>query len=80
MGQSGENWLSFNKNRIDFAIPNEVPSGQYLVHIEHLALRRPSGTEFYFSCAHVEVQNSGKGQEATDVVKIPDMYDSKTIA
>ncbi|KAF4972593.1 hypothetical protein FSARC_866 [Fusarium sarcochroum] len=78
MEQSGENWLAFNKNRIDFTIPSEVPSGQYLVRIEHLALHRPSGTEFYFNCAHVEVQNSGNSQEATDVVKIPGVYDSKT--
>ncbi|KAM0540301.1 hypothetical protein ACHAPJ_013621 [Fusarium lateritium] len=78
MVQSGENWISFNKNRIDFSIPSEVTSGQYLVRIEHLALHRPSGTEFYFNCAHVEVQNSGNGQKPTDVVRIPGVYDSKT--
>ncbi|KAF4993383.1 hypothetical protein FDECE_13416 [Fusarium decemcellulare] len=78
MESSGENWLVWNKNRIDFAIPAEVPSGQYLVRIEHIALHRPSGTEFYFNCAHVEVKNSGNGQEPTDVAKIPGVYDSNT--
>ncbi|KAI8681022.1 hypothetical protein NCS55_00351800 [Fusarium keratoplasticum] len=78
MQASGENWLIWNKNRVDFTIPTEVPSGEYLVRIEHLALHRPSGTEFYFNCAHVKVTNSGSGQEPTDVVKIPGVYDSNT--
>ncbi|RTE72428.1 hypothetical protein BHE90_013169 [Fusarium euwallaceae] len=78
MQASGENWLIWNKNRVDFAIPAEVPSGEYLVRIEHLALHRPSGTEFYFNCAHIKVTNSGSGQEPTDVVKIPGVYDSNT--
>ncbi|KAM5346196.1 hypothetical protein ACJ41O_009201 [Fusarium nematophilum] len=78
MESSGENWLVWNKNRIDFQIPAEVPAGQYLVRIEHIALHRPSGTEFYFNCAHVEVANSGSGSEPQDTAKIPGVYDSNT--
>ncbi|KAL6399409.1 putative fungal cellulose binding domain protein [Ilyonectria robusta] len=78
MQSSGENWLVWGKNRIDFQIPAEVPSGQYLVRIEHLALHRPSGTEFYFNCAHVEVTNTGSALEPSDLVKIPGVYDSTT--
>ncbi|KAF7555434.1 hypothetical protein G7Z17_g2131 [Cylindrodendrum hubeiense] len=78
MESSGENWLVWGKNRIDFQIPTEVPSGQYLVRIEHLALHRPSGTEFYFNCAHVEVTNTGSALEPSDLVKIPGVYDSTT--
>ncbi|KAH6888195.1 glycosyl hydrolase family 61-domain-containing protein [Thelonectria olida] len=78
MESSGENWQVWGKNRIDFQVPTEVPSGQYLVRIEHLALHRPSGTEFYFNCAHVEVTNTGSALEPSDLVKIPGVYDSTT--
>ncbi|KAK7422688.1 hypothetical protein QQX98_001476 [Neonectria punicea] len=65
---SGENWLVWNKNRIDFTIPSEVPSGQYLVRIEHIGLHRPSGTEMYFNCAHVQVENTSLSSEPGDAV------------
>ncbi|KAI1845297.1 hypothetical protein JX265_005454 [Neoarthrinium moseri] len=74
MQASGENWLVWNKNTLDFKIPANVPAGQYLVRIEHNALHRPSRTEFYFNCAHVEVTNSGASQEPTDTIKFPGGY------
>jgi hypothetical protein len=78
MDASGTNWLVWDMNRIDVQIPPETPSGQYLVRIEHLALHRPSGTEFYFNCALVEVTNQGNAVEPTDLVQIPGVYSSDT--
>ncbi|KAF6817652.1 fungal cellulose binding domain protein [Colletotrichum musicola] len=66
-------WKVYNKNRIDFAIPKDIPAGQYLVRIEHIGLHRPSGTEMYFNCAHVEVSNTG-GSLPRQTAKIPGMY------
>jgi hypothetical protein len=78
MDASGTNWLVWDMNRIDVQIPPETPSGQYLVRIEHVALHRPSGTEFYFNCALVEVTNQGNAVEPTDLVQIPGVYSSST--
>lgn len=66
-------WKVYNKNRIDFAIPKDIPAGQYLVRIEHIGLHRPSGTEMYFNCAHVEVSNTG-GSLPRQTAKISGMY------
>ncbi|KAH9908522.1 glycosyl hydrolase family 61-domain-containing protein [Xylariomycetidae sp. FL2044] len=76
MEGSGENWLVWGKSQIDFEIPAEVPAGQYLVRIEHIALHRPSGTEFYMNCAQVEVTNDAAGLEAADTIQFPGGYTS----
>ncbi|KAI1333879.1 glycosyl hydrolase family 61-domain-containing protein [Xylariaceae sp. FL0016] len=78
MEASGDNWLVWGNSQINFTIPAEVPSGQYLVRIEHIALHRPSGTEFYFNCAQVEVTNDAAGLTAAsaDTILFPGSYNS----
>ncbi|KAF7304481.1 BTB domain-containing protein [Mycena chlorophos] len=49
---------------VNFEIPSETPSGQYLIRIEQIALHVAStygGAQFYIACAQVEVTNGGSG-------------------
>ncbi|KAF7350172.1 hypothetical protein MVEN_01319800 [Mycena venus] len=49
---------------VTFPIPAQVPSGQYLIRIEHIALHVATtfgGAQFYISCAQVQVTGGGTG-------------------
>ncbi|KAI3605219.1 glycoside hydrolase family 61 protein [Moniliophthora roreri] len=65
-----------DKPGITFTIPKNLPSGQYLVRIEHIALHSASsygGAQFYISCAQVEVTGGGNGTPGP-LVAIPGVY------
>ncbi|KDN61911.1 putative fungal cellulose binding domain-containing protein [Colletotrichum sublineola] len=41
-------WLAFGKNKFQFELPAEIPQGQYLMRIEHIATHPPNkGKELY---------------------------------
>ncbi|THH00856.1 hypothetical protein EW026_g1728 [Hermanssonia centrifuga] len=55
---------SENIQSFTFTIPKSLPSGQYLIRVEHIALHAAStygGAQFYISCAQVNVVNGGSG-------------------
>jgi len=61
---------------VNFPIPSETPSGQYLIRIEHIALHVASsygGAQFYIACAQVEVTNGGTGTPGP-LVEFPGEY------
>ncbi|CAE6377506.1 unnamed protein product [Rhizoctonia solani] len=61
---------------VTFPIPRAVPSGEYLVRIEHIALHLALNyqkAEFYVSCAQVRVINGGSG-EPKPLVALPGYY------
>ncbi|CAE6439248.1 unnamed protein product [Rhizoctonia solani] len=61
---------------VTFPIPSAVPSGEYLVRIEHIALHLALNyqkAEFYVSCAQVQVINGGLG-EPKPLVALPGYY------
>ncbi|KAK7047436.1 hypothetical protein VNI00_006667 [Paramarasmius palmivorus] len=53
---------------ITFTVPKNLPSGEYLIRAEHIALHSassfggalPRAAQFYIGCAQVEVTNGGK--------------------
>ncbi|KAK7046443.1 glycosyl hydrolase family 61-domain-containing protein, partial [Favolaschia claudopus] len=61
----GGNTITFpaeNITQVNFPIPAQVPSGQYLIRIEHIALHVAStfgGAQLYIACAQVEVGGTG---------------------
>ncbi|KAF8748762.1 P-loop containing nucleoside triphosphate hydrolase protein [Rhizoctonia solani] len=75
----GGNSITFptdGMTNVTFPIPNSVPSGEYLVRIEHIALHLALNyqkTEFYVSCAQVQVINGGQG-EPKPLVALPGYY------
>jgi hypothetical protein len=62
--------------QVTFPIPASLPSGQYLIRTEHIALHVAStfaGAQFYISCAQVTVTNGGTGTPGP-LVSIPGVY------
>ncbi|KAI0656931.1 glycoside hydrolase [Cubamyces menziesii] len=63
-------------SEITFTIPKSLPSGQYLVRGEQIALHVASsvgGAQFYIGCAQLNVINGGDGKPEP-LVSIPGVY------
>ncbi|THH09296.1 hypothetical protein EW145_g2106 [Phellinidium pouzarii] len=61
---------------VTFTLPSALPSGQYLVRMEAIALHVAQtfgGAQFYISCGQVEVTNGGSGTPGPTVA-IPGVY------
>ncbi|CEL58831.1 putative endo-beta-1,4-glucanase D OS=Aspergillus niger (strain CBS 513,88 / FGSC A1513) GN=eglD PE=3 SV=1 [Rhizoctonia solani AG-1 IB] len=68
-------WPTDNAQTFKFKIPSSVPSGQYLLRVEHVALHGAStvgGAQFYISCAQINVTGGGSGNPSK--VSIPGAY------
>ncbi|KAJ1304170.1 hypothetical protein OPQ81_008570 [Rhizoctonia solani] len=81
---SGEVWFKIYElppvtddiTNVTFSIPRSVPSGEYLVRVEHIALHLALNyqkAEFYVSCAQVQVVNGGSGVPKP-LVALPGYY------
>ncbi|KAF7971754.1 hypothetical protein HWV62_16346 [Athelia sp. TMB] len=61
---------------VSFTIPKNLPTGQYLVRIEAIALHVAStfgGAQFYISCGQINVTGGGSGTPGP-LVSIPGVY------
>jgi len=61
---------------VNFTLPKNLPSGQYLVRMEAIALHVAStfaGAQFYISCGQINVVNGGSGSPGP-LVSIPGVY------
>ena len=64
------------EQQFTFTIPSSLPSGQYLIRVEQIALHVAStygGAQFYIGCAQVNVVNGGSGTPGP-LVAIPGVY------
>ncbi|KAG9236477.1 glycoside hydrolase [Amylocarpus encephaloides] len=71
-------WPAMGATTVSFKIPAAVPSGEYLVRVESIALHSASGTngaQFYISCGQINVTGGGSGNP-TDLVAFPGAYKS----
>ncbi|KAK7472005.1 hypothetical protein VKT23_000112 [Stygiomarasmius scandens] len=62
-----------NVPSVSFTVPKNLPSGQYLVRMEAIALHSAStfgGAQFYISCGQVEITGGGSGTPGP-LVSIP---------
>ncbi|CAI6279713.1 unnamed protein product [Periconia digitata] len=69
-------WPAYNKDKVEFTIPKNVPSGKYLVRVESIALHQAQsvgGAQMYLSCAQVEVTGGGNGTPGP-LVAFPGAY------
>ncbi|KAK1762610.1 family 61 putative glycoside hydrolase [Phialemonium atrogriseum] len=68
-------WCSYQKDRIEFTIPEKTPPGEYLVRFEHIALHEAfkDRAQFYMECTQLRVEGPGGGTPAP-LVKIPGIY------
>lgn len=65
-----------NLPSVSFQIPRALPSGQYLVRMEAIALHVAEtygGAQFYISCAQIQVTGGGSGTPGP-LVSIPGVY------
>ncbi|KAG8943361.1 hypothetical protein FRC04_002917 [Tulasnella sp. 424] len=61
---AGFTWPSENVQTFTFTIPTCLPSGEYLVRIEHIALHAASvfaGAQLYIACGQINVTGGGSG-------------------
>ncbi|EJD52914.1 hypothetical protein AURDEDRAFT_133767 [Auricularia subglabra TFB-10046 SS5] len=75
-GGQSISWPSNNLPSVSFTVPRSLPSGQYLVRIEHIALHAAStygGAQFYISCAQINVTGGGSGNPGP-LVAFPGAY------
>ncbi|KAF8646025.1 hypothetical protein AX16_007450 [Volvariella volvacea WC 439] len=67
---------NLNIDRVSFNIPRNVPSGQYLLRVEQIALHAAStqgGAQLYIGCAQINVVNGGSGSPGP-TVSFPGAY------
>lgn len=70
-------WCTWGEDRIEFTLPARIPAGEYLVRAEHIPLHgaHVGEAEFYYACAQVKVEASGKkAWKPSRTVKIPGVY------
>lgn len=76
-GSDGITWGVTDKSNFTFTLPKEVPSGQYLVRIEHIGVHGAGewgGAEIFFNCAQIEIESDSTATPGP-TVKIPGVYD-----
>ncbi|KAI0696826.1 glycoside hydrolase family 61 protein D [Cytidiella melzeri] len=67
---------SETQQQFTFTLPKSLPSGQYLMRVEQIALHVAStygGAQFYIGCAQVSVTGGGSGTPGP-LVSIPGVY------
>ncbi|KAF7791648.1 hypothetical protein EIP86_002669 [Pleurotus ostreatoroseus] len=67
---------STTEQQVTFTIPKSLPSGQYLMRVEQIALHVAEsygGAQFYIGCAQLNVVDGGSGTPGP-LVSIPGMY------
>ncbi|KAF9444846.1 lytic polysaccharide monooxygenase [Macrolepiota fuliginosa MF-IS2] len=75
-GGTSISWPSTSLNTVTFTVPKNLPSGQYLVRVEAIALHVAStfgGAQFYLSCGQINVTGGGSGTPGP-LVAIPGVY------
>ena len=69
-------WASMNQGSFSVTIPKSVPTGEYLLRIEHIALHGASavnGAQLDISCAQLSVTGGGSGSPGP-LVAFPGAY------
>ncbi|THH12764.1 hypothetical protein EW146_g7384 [Bondarzewia mesenterica] len=75
-GGTSISWPAQNLPGVNFTLPKALPTGQYLVRMEAIALHVAStfgGAQFYLSCGQINVTGGGSGNPGP-LVAIPGVY------
>ena len=73
---SSISWASSGKTQVPVTLRKSLPSGEYLLRAEHIALHSAGssgGAQFYISCAQIKVNNGGSGSPSP-LVSFPGAY------
>ncbi|KAL1306296.1 hypothetical protein AAFC00_004381 [Neodothiora populina] len=78
INSSGLQWATNEIQNFTFPLSKEIPTGQYLMRVEAIALHGAQtfeGAQFYISCAQLDItSDSTSAPPASDEVKIPGVY------
>lgn len=68
-------WCSWQKDRLEFTVPEKIPPGEYLVRVEHIGLHEGhrGRAQFYIQCYQLKIDGPGGGTPGP-LVKIPGIY------
>jgi hypothetical protein len=68
-------WCTWQKDRIEFTIPQNIPPGEYLVRVEHIGIHEGhvGKAQFYMECAQFKIDGPGGGTPGP-LAKIPGIY------
>ncbi|KAG8859927.1 hypothetical protein FRB91_005797 [Serendipita sp. 411] len=69
-------WPSSGLTSVSIKIPSSLPSGEYLLRVEHIALHGAGsvgGSQHYISCAQLKVTGGGSGNPSP-LVSFPGAY------
>ncbi|KAL4911199.1 hypothetical protein BDW74DRAFT_172665 [Aspergillus multicolor] len=68
-------WCTWDKDRIEFTVPRDLPDGEYLVRSEHIGVHgaHAGEAEFYYECAQIKVTGGGSGTPGP-TIKFPGGY------
>ncbi|KAF1810398.1 hypothetical protein P152DRAFT_451147 [Eremomyces bilateralis CBS 781.70] len=70
----GYQWeINGSTRDVPVTIPKDVPSGEYLLRVEHIAIHIPETPQIYISCGQINVQGGGNGQPKP-LVAFPGAY------
>jgi hypothetical protein len=76
-GSGGQMTFASNgKTSVSIPVPKSLPSGEYLLRVEHIGLHSAGssgGAQFYISCAQIKVENGGSGTPGP-LVAFPGAY------
>ncbi|KAF2016825.1 lytic polysaccharide monooxygenase [Aaosphaeria arxii CBS 175.79] len=69
-------WALQGQKSMNFTIPKSTPPGKYLMRVEHIYPYDATfnSTQFYLSCAHIDIKGPGGGTPKP-TVKFPGAYD-----
>jgi len=68
-------WESWQKDRLEWTIQENLPAGEYLVRVEHIAIHEGhvGKAQFYMECFQLNIESSGTGNPSP-TAKIPGIY------
>lgn len=68
-------WDSWQKDRLEWTVQQNIPAGEYLVRVEHIAIHEGhvGKAQFYIECYQLKIESSGTGKPGP-TVKFPGAY------
>ncbi|ROT38222.1 hypothetical protein SODALDRAFT_296792 [Sodiomyces alkalinus F11] len=72
-------WCMWGENTIEFTVPSNIPTGEYLARYEHIALHGAHGgeAEFYYACAQLRVEGTSASSIPGPTARIPGVYGTR---
>lgn len=70
-----DSWGTWQQDRMEFTVPDDIPDGEYLVRFEHVGIHENhvGKSQFYMECAQIAITGGGDGVPGP-TVQIPGVY------